>query len=177
MNGTELRTFIHFQILTWIANSDLSRKLGNWQFLEFFFIHCKTVKVSQNDQIQMQIWFTSGLLMTWTELGSFSHFQILTCIVFWDLSRILENWLFLEFFFIHCKTVKVSQNDQIQIQTWFTSVFLVNGTELRSFSHFQTLTWIAYLDLSRKLEIWTFLEFFFIHCKTVKVSHNDQIRM
>ena len=26
----------------------------------FFFIHCKTVKVIQNDQIQMQTWFTSG---------------------------------------------------------------------------------------------------------------------
>ena len=42
----------------------------------------------------------------------------------------------MEFFFIHCKTVKVSQNDQIQMQTWFTSGFLMNGTELRSFSHF-----------------------------------------
>ena len=28
----------------------------------------------------------------------------------------------------------------------------MNGTELRSFSHFQLLTEIAYADLSRKLE-------------------------
>ena len=103
MNGTELRSFSHFQILTKIGYPDLSRKLENWLFLEFFFIHCKTVKVSRNDQIQMQTWFTSGFLMNGTELGSFSHFQILTWIVNSDLSRILENWLFLEFFLIHGK--------------------------------------------------------------------------
>ena len=94
--------------------------------------------------------------MNGKELRSFSHFQILTKIAYPDLSRKLENWLFLEFFFIHCKTVKVSQNDQIQMQTWFTSGFLMNGTELRSFSHFQILTWIGYSDLSRNLENWLF---------------------
>ena len=139
MNGTELRSFSHFQILTKIAYPDLSRKLENWLFLELFFIHSKTVKVSQNDQIQMRTSFTSGFLMNGTELRSFSHFQILTKIAYPDLSRKLENWLFLDFFFIHCKTVKVSQNDQIQMQTWFTSGFLMNGTDLRSFSHFQIL--------------------------------------
>ena len=30
-----------------------------------------------------------------------------------------------KFVFIHCKAVKVSQNDQIQMKTWFTSVFLI----------------------------------------------------
>ena len=98
--------------------------------------------------------------MNGTELRSFTHFQILTKIVYPDLSRKLENWLFLEFFFIHCKTVKVSQNDQIQMQTWFTSGFLMNGTELRSFSHFQILTWITYSDLTRNLENWLILMFF-----------------
>ena len=94
-----------------------------------------------------------------------------------DLSRKLENWLFLEFFFIHCKTVKVSQNDQIQMQTWFTSGSLMNGTELRSFSHFQILTWISYSDHSRNLENWLILMFAFIPCETVKVSQDDQIRI
>ena len=51
MNGKELRSFSHYQILTKIAYPDLSRKLENWLILEFFFIHCKTVKVSQKDQI------------------------------------------------------------------------------------------------------------------------------
>ena len=51
MNGTELRSFTNFQICTKIAY--LSRKLENGLILEFFFIHCKTVKVSQNDQIRM----------------------------------------------------------------------------------------------------------------------------
>ena len=153
MNGTELRSFSHFQILTKIAYPDLSRNLENWLFLEFFFIHCKTVKVSLTYQIQIQTWFTSGFLMNGTELRSFSHFQILTKIAYPYLSRKLENWLFLEFLFIHCKTVKVSQNDQIQMQTWFTSGFLMNGTELRSFSHFQILTWIRYSDLAEILKI------------------------
>ena len=46
MNGTELRSFSHFQILTWIAYSDHSRNLENWLILKFVFIHYKTVKVS-----------------------------------------------------------------------------------------------------------------------------------
>ena len=104
------------------------------------------------------------------ELRSFSHFQILSKIAYPDLRRKLENWLFLEFFFIHCKTVKVSQNDQIQMQTWFTSGFLMNGTELKIFIHFQILTRIAYSDLSRNLENWLILMFAFIICETVKVS-------
>ena len=53
----------------------------------------------------------------------------------------------------------------------------MNERELRSFSHYQVLTLIAYLEFSRKLENSLILEFFFIHCKTVKVSQNDQIRM
>ena len=53
MNGKELRSFIHFQIFTKIAYLDLSRNLENRLILEFFFNHCKTVKVSQNYQIRM----------------------------------------------------------------------------------------------------------------------------
>ena len=53
MNETELGSFSHFQILTQIAYLDISRKLDNSLILEFFFIHSKTVKVIQNDQIQM----------------------------------------------------------------------------------------------------------------------------
>ena len=108
--------------------------------------------------------------------------EVVVIFKFWqnaypDLSRKLENWLFLEFFFIHCKTMKVSQNDQIQMQTWFTSGFLMNGTELGSFSHFQNLTWIEYSDLSRNLENWLILMFAFIPFETVKVSQDDQIRI
>ena len=53
--------------------------------------------------------------MNRTELRSFSHFQIFTSIVYSDLSRNLENRLILNIVFIHCETVKVSQNDQIQL--------------------------------------------------------------
>ena len=73
--------------------------------------------------------------------------------------------------------MKVRQNDQIQMQIWFTSGLLMNGTELRSFSHFQILTWIAYSDLSRKVENWLILMFAFIHCETVKDSEEDLIRI
>ena len=54
MNGTELKSLSHFQILTWIAYSYISRNLGNWLILKFFFIPCKTVNVSQEDQIRMK---------------------------------------------------------------------------------------------------------------------------
>ena len=53
MNGTELRSSSHYQILTKIAYPNLNRKLENSLILEFFFIHYKTVEVSQNDQIRM----------------------------------------------------------------------------------------------------------------------------
>ena len=71
--------------------------------------------------------------------------------------------------------MKVSKNDQIQMQTWFRSGFLMNGTELGSFSHFQILTWIAYSDLRRNLENWPILMFAFLPCETVNVSEDDQI--
>ena len=73
--------------------------------------------------------------------------------------------------------MKVSQNDQIQMQTWFTSGILMNGTELRSFNHFQILTKIAYSDFSRNLENWLILMFAFMPCETVKVSEDDEIRI
>ena len=53
MNGTELRSFSCFQILTNIGYPDISRNLGNWEILKFVFIHCKAVKISQDDQIRM----------------------------------------------------------------------------------------------------------------------------
>ena len=180
MNGKELWSFGHFQILTKIAYPDLSRKLENWLILEFFFIHCKNVKVSQNDQTRMLTWFASVFLMNGAELRSFSHFQYLTWIAYSDLSRNLENWLILNFIFIHCETVKVSQDDQIRMETWITSVYLMNGTELRSFSNFQILTKIVSPDLisnGNMIYKSLILNFVFIHCKTVKVSQDDQIRM
>ena len=53
MNGKELRSLSHLKIFTKIAYPDLSTNLENQLILKFVFIHCKTVKVSQNDQIQM----------------------------------------------------------------------------------------------------------------------------
>ena len=118
----------------------LRRNPDNWLILKFVFIHCIIVRVIENDQIQFETWFTSVFLINGTELRSFSHFRILTKIAYPDLSRNLENWLILKFVLINCKTVKVSQNDQTRLQTWFPSVSFKNGTELRSFSHFQIFT-------------------------------------
>ena len=53
----------------------------------------------------------------------------------------------------------------------------MNAKQLRSFSHCQSFTQSEYPDLSRKLENGLILEFFIIHCKTVNVSQNNQIRM
>ena len=50
MNETELRSFSDFQILTKIAFLAELFKLTNSKFV---FIHCKTVKVIQKDQIRM----------------------------------------------------------------------------------------------------------------------------
>ena len=125
MNGTELRSFSHYQILAWIAYSDLSRNFENWLILKFVFIHCKTVKVSQDDQIQMSRWFTSVFLMNGKESRSFSHYQILTQIAYLDLSRKLENWLILEFssFTVKlCKSVKMIKFEcilDLQVFSWW----------------------------------------------------------
>ena len=175
MNGTELRSFSHFQILIWITYSDISRNLENWLIMKFVFIHCKTAKCQSR-------WSNSNVNMIYKcflyernrikKFLSFSNF---------DKNRMpgpeqkSSNWLILEFVFIHCKTVKVSQNDQFRIWTCFTSVFFLNGTKLRTFNLFQILTWIEYSELRRNLENWLMLEFVFIHCKTVKISQNYQI--
>ena len=62
--------------------------------------------------------------------------------------------------------MKVSQNDENRMWTSFTSVFLMHGTELRSFCHLEIL------DKNRLI-----LTFGFIHCKTLKVSKKDQIEL
>ena len=121
--------------------------------------------------------------MNGTELRSFSHFQILTWIGYSDLSRNLENWLILMFAFIPSETVKVSEDDQIPIQTWFRSRFLMNGTELRSFSHFQNLTKSHTRTLAENLKIdyfWSFSSFTVKLWKSVKMikfkcKHNLQV--
>ena len=53
MNGKELRSFTNYQILTKISQPHLRRKSSNSLILMFVFIHCKAVKVSQNDEIRM----------------------------------------------------------------------------------------------------------------------------
>ena len=90
MNGTELRSFHHFQILTWIAYFGPQQKSWKLNNFEVFLIHCKTVEVSQNGHIWMQTWLTSIFLMEGKELRSFSHFPILTKIGYPDLSRNLQ---------------------------------------------------------------------------------------
>ena len=52
MNGTELRSFGHLQILTKnLINGPEQKSLKSTNF-EVCLIHCRTVNVSQNDQIQ-----------------------------------------------------------------------------------------------------------------------------
>ena len=125
MNGTELRSFSHFQILTWIGYSDLSRNLENWLILMFAFIPCESVKVSQDHQIRIKTWFKSHFLMNGIELRSFSHFQILTKIAYPDLSRKLENWLFWSFssftvkLWKSVKMIKFECKLDLQVVSWW----------------------------------------------------------
>ena len=49
-------------------------------------------------------------------------------------------------------------------------VFLMNETELRSFSDFQILTKIAFPDFTRNLENLQILKFVPVHCKATKKS-------
>ena len=51
----------------------------------------------------------------------------------------------------------------------------MKGTELRSLSHFQILTWIACLALAEILKNLLILKFVLPHYKSVKASQNNQI--
>ena len=104
--------------------------------------------------------------MNGTELRTFSHYQIFYqyCIPVLEQNS-SKSWLILKFVFIHWKTVKVSHNDQIRMSTWFRSVLMMNGIELRSFSHYLTLTKNAYLCLSRNLQKLTNFE---VHLHSLK---------
>ena len=48
----------------------------------------------------------------------------------------------------------------------------MNRTELRSFSHYQIFTQIAFPDLRRNLGNRLILKFVFIHCKNVKCKND-----
>ena len=93
MNGTELRIFIPFQILTWIAYSDLSRNLHiDWfwsltLFTAKLWKSIKMIKFKCKDDLQVFFW------LFLKELRSFSHFQILTKIAYPELAEILKiDW-------------------------------------------------------------------------------------
>ena len=77
MNGTELRSFSHFQILTWIGYTDLSRNHENWLILMFAFIPYETVKVSQDDQIRIETYIYSKFKkINFKILKSFRNFLV-----------------------------------------------------------------------------------------------------
>ena len=88
------------------------------------------IKFKSKDDLQLFSW--------WIEMNQ----EVLFIFKFWPeshthtLAESLKKLTDFGVFFIHCKTVKVSQDDQIRMENWFTSVFLMNGTEIRSFSHF-----------------------------------------
>ena len=129
LNGTELGSFSHFQILTWIVYSDLSRNLENWLILKFVFIHCKTVKVSQDDEIRMQKLIYKCFLDEWNRMKKLSHFQILIKIAKPDLNRNLQIDLFWSLSSFTVKLWKSVKMMKFECKSWFTSVFLMNWTE------------------------------------------------
>ena len=109
--------------------------------------------------------------------------EVLVIFKFWPKShtRILAESLKIDYFWSFSSfTVKLWKSLKMikfECKLDLQVVSLMNGTELRSFSHFQILTCIGYSDLSRNLENWLILTFAFIPCETVKVSQDDQIRI
>ena len=107
-----------FTVLQWMKKNSKNSQFSSFLLRSGYAIYVKIWK-----WLQLLNYFpfikkrllNNVYIRIWTELRSFSNFQILTKIAYPDLSRKLENWLFFEFFFIHCKTVKVSQNDQIRM--------------------------------------------------------------
>ena len=85
-----------------------------------------------------------------------------------DLSRNLINWLILKFIFFDCKTTESQSKCSNLIANMIYACFLDEWQKLRSFSHFQILTKIAYPYLSRSDENWLILKFLFFDCKTTK---------
>ena len=66
-----------------------------------------------------------------------------------EIFKIDQFWSFPSFTVKLRKSVKMNRFES----KWFTRVFLMNGTELRSFSHYQILTSFAYQELSWNLQI------------------------
>ena len=53
--------------------------------------------------------------------------------IYSNRSRILENWLISKFVFIHCKTVKVSEDDQIWNVNMIYKCFLDESNRIKKF--------------------------------------------
>ena len=104
--------------------------------------------------------------MNGTELRCFSHSQSLTKITYPDHSRNPEIDYIWRLSSFTIKLWKSPKTIKFNLLRWFTSVFLMNGKELRSFSDFQIFTKIVYPDLSRNLEI---DEFWSLSSFTVKM--------
>ena len=133
----------------------------HWRSVKMFKFNC-------NHDLQVFSW--------WME----QNWEVLVIFKFWPKSHtrtLAEIFKLINYqLCLHSLSNSLSQSKQSNsIETWFTSVFLMKGTELRSFSHFQIFTKITYPDFSRNLENWPILKFLFFHCKTVKISQNEQI--
>ena len=127
--------------------------------------------VSQEDQIRISTWFTSVFFMNRTELRSFSHFQILTKNAYPGLSRNLQIdkfWSLYSFTVKLWKSVKIIKficKLDLQVLSWWMEQYQ------------EVLVIFKFWPESQKLENWLILEPFFNHCKSVKVSQNDQLRI
>ena len=140
MNGTELRSFSPFQILTWIAYTDFSRNL---QIDLFWSLFSSTVKLWKSVKM---IKFKCKLHIIVSSWWMEKNEEVLVIIKSWPRSHtrtLAENlkvdwfWSFSSFTVKHWKSVKMIKFEcQLDLQI----VFLMNLTELRSFSHFQFLT-------------------------------------
>ena len=81
MTGQELRSFSHFDILTLIAYTELSRNLENWLILRFVFIHCKLWKSVK--KIKLEYKYDLQVFSWWIE----KNYEDLVLIKFWPRSH------------------------------------------------------------------------------------------
>ena len=125
MNGTELRSLSHFQILTWIAYSDLSRniQIDKFKSLPTFTVKLwksvKMMKFKCKDDLQVFSWWMEK---NWEDIVIIkfrpkSH----TCILAEKL-KIDWFWSFSSFnvkLWTSVKTIKFKCKDELQVFSWW----------------------------------------------------------
>ena len=125
MNGKELRSFSHWQILKKLHTQTLAEILKIEKFWSFSSLTAKLWKSVEMTKFE---WKHDLQVFSWwieQNFSSFSHFRILSEIAYSKLSRKLENWLLLEFssftvkLWKSVKMIKFQCKPDLQVFSWW----------------------------------------------------------